>query len=77
MFQPVGVATFAMTALWIGAAGAVTTSVLKLFVLGLPFLLAGTWLGLRLYGRLSEAAFRRIVLILLLVSGVALIVPLR
>lgn len=77
VFQPIGVATFAMSAVWIGAAGAVTTSVLKLFVLGLPVLLAGTWLGLRLYGNLSEAGFRRTVLILLLVSGAALIVPLR
>jgi hypothetical protein len=31
--------------------------------------------GLRLYGRLDEAAFRQIVLVVLLVSGVALIVP--
>ena len=66
-----------MSAVWIGAAGAVTTAVLKLFVLGLPVLLAGTWLGLRLYGSLSEAGFRRTVLILLLLSGAALIVPLR
>ena len=34
--------------------------------------LAGTWLGLRLYGHLDEAGFRRLVLILLLVSGVTL-----
>ena len=77
VFQPIGVATFVMSALWIGGAGAVTVPVLKLFALGLPFLLAGTWLGLRLYGSLSEAGFRRTVLILLLVSGAALIVPLR
>lgn len=44
---------------------------------GLPVLLAGTWLGLRFFGRLDEAAFLRIVLLLLLVSGAALIVPLR
>jgi uncharacterized membrane protein YfcA len=45
--------------------------------LGLPFLLAGTWLGLRLYGRLDEEGFRKIVLALLLVSGAALLWPLR
>ena len=44
-----------------------------LFLLGLPALLAGTWVGLRLYGRLDEAGFHRIVLILLLVSGVSLL----
>jgi uncharacterized membrane protein YfcA len=39
----------------------------------LPALLAGTWLGVKLYGRLDGAAFRKIVLVLLL-SGAALIV---
>jgi uncharacterized protein len=43
----------------------------------LPILLAGTWLGLRLYGRVDEAGFRKLVLGLLLASGVALIVSLR
>ena len=39
----------------------------------LPVLLAGTWLGLKLYGRLNEAQFRKVVLILLLASGVVLL----
>ena len=77
VFQPVAVATFAMSALWIGASGALTMSTAKLFAFGLPVLLAGTWLGLKFFGRLDEAAFRRTVLILLLVSGAALIVPMR
>ena len=77
VFQPIAVATFAMSALWIGAGGALTISIAKLFALGLPVLMAGTWLGLKLYGRLDEASFRRIVLILLLLSGTALIVPMR
>jgi uncharacterized protein len=37
-------------------------------------LLAGTWIGMRLYGRLDEAAFRKVVLVLLLLSGAALII---
>jgi hypothetical protein len=37
-------------------------------------LLAGTWLGLKLYGRLDEATFRKVVLVLLLVSGATLVV---
>jgi hypothetical protein len=37
--------------------------------------LAGTWLGLRLYGRLNPDSFRRIVLVLLALSGVLLIIP--
>jgi hypothetical protein len=46
-----------------------------LFLIGLPAVLLGTWLGLKLYGRLDEAAFRKVVLIVLLVSGVVLAVP--
>jgi len=39
-------------------------------------LLAGTWAGLKLYGRIDEAGFRKIVLGLLLVSGIAFIIDL-
>jgi uncharacterized membrane protein YfcA len=74
VFQPVAVAIFLMSAVWIGAAGAITAATIKLFLIGLPALLAGTWLGLKLFGRLDEAAFRRVVLALLLISGVVLII---
>jgi uncharacterized membrane protein YfcA len=74
VFQPVAVAIFLMSALWIGAKGAITADTIKLFLVGLPALFAGTWLGLRLYGRLDEASFRKIVLGLLLVSGIVLII---
>src|SRR5215467_12798785 len=72
VFQPVGVSVFATSALWLGASGAVGFDTLRLFVIGLPILLAGTWLGLKLYGRVDDAGFRKIVFTLLLVSGVAL-----
>ena len=74
VFQPVAVAIFLMSALWIGARGAITADTVNLFLIGLPALLAGTWLGLKLFGRLDEAAFRKVVLVLLLASGVVLIV---
>ena len=73
VFQPTGAAIFVMSAAWLGAKGAVGPDTVRLFLLGLPVLLAGTWLGLKFYGRLDEAAFRRIVLILLLLSGGAII----
>ncbi len=75
VFQPIGVAIFAMSAFWLGAKGAISTKAIWLFTIGLPVLLAGTWLGLKLYGKLDEDGFRRVVLVLLLMSGVALIVP--
>ena len=40
---------------------------------GLPVVLVGTWLGMKLYGRLDEAKFRQVVLVLLLLSGAVLI----
>ncbi len=75
VFQPVGVAIFAMSALWLGVRGSVSADIGWLFLLGLPALLAGTWAGLKLYGKLDEAGFRKVVLALLLVSGIALLAP--
>jgi uncharacterized membrane protein YfcA len=74
VFQPVGVATFAMSAAWLGGQGSISREVIWLFAVGLPVLLAGTWLGLKLYGRLDEVQFRKVVLILLLGSGVVMMV---
>lgn len=73
IFQPVAVTIFLMGALWIGAKGAITPDTIKLFLVGLPALFAGTWLGLKLFGRINEATFRNVVLLLLLVSGAVLI----
>jgi uncharacterized membrane protein YfcA len=72
-FQPVAVVVFGMAALMLGAKGSLTVETAKLFELGLPFLFAGTWLGLKLFGRIDEGTFRKIVLALLFVSGVALL----
>ena len=73
VFQPVAVALFIMTALWLGAQGSISALTAELFLFGLPVLLAGTWLGLRLYGKLDPAGFRKVVLVLLLASGIALV----
>jgi uncharacterized membrane protein YfcA len=73
VFQPVAVAIFAMSAFWLGLKGAVSADTIRLFLFGLPVLLVGTWLGMKLYGRLDEAMFRKVVLFLLLASGVVLL----
>jgi uncharacterized protein len=75
VFQPIGVAIFAMSGVWLGVNGSISSDTIWFFIVGLPVLLAGTWVGLKLYGHLDEAGFRKVVLVLLLVSGVALIVP--
>src|SRR5262249_49421889 len=74
VFQPTGVATFVMIALWLGGAGMVATDTLMLIAIGLPVVLAGTWAGLKLYGKLDENGFRKVVLALLLVSGATLVI---
>ena len=73
VFQPVIFATMAMTVVANAAGGAITLDVVKLFLLGLPALGAGLWLGMRLYGHLDDAAFRKAILLLLLFSGVSLL----
>ena len=77
VFQPVGVAVFIMSAAWLGTRSQIDRETIRLFALGLPALAAGTWLGLKLYGALDETAFRRVVLLLLLGSGLALVIARR
>jgi uncharacterized membrane protein YfcA len=74
VFQPVMLAATVLSAISLGVTGAVTADIVKLYVLGLPALLAGLWLGFKLYGKLDDAAFRKLLLVLLLVAGVALLV---
>jgi len=45
----------------------------KTFLWCAPAVLGGTWIGIRLFRRIDDAMFRRILLMLLLVSGAALI----
>lgn len=73
VFQPTAVATFLMTIATFGSVGIITYDTVRLFMVGLPPLVAGSWLGWLLYGKLDEGAFRKVVLVLLLVSGVTLV----
>jgi len=64
-----------VNAVSLGIAGAITAHILQLYLLGLPVMAAGLWLGFTLYGKLDEAAFRRLILVLLLLAGFGLIAP--
>lgn len=75
IFHPVILAAFVMTVAGLGLEGGITADVLTLFLLGLVPVAAGIWLGVHLYGRLDEAGFRRVILILLLLSGIMLLAP--
>jgi uncharacterized protein len=73
VFQPVMLAAIVATAIALAANGAVTADVVRLYALGLPALAAGLWLGFSLYGKLDDVAFRKVVLLLLLFAGLALV----
>jgi uncharacterized membrane protein YfcA len=75
VFQPVNLAALVMSTVSLSIAGAITAATIKLYLLGLPLMLAGLWCGFKLYGKLDDAAFRKVILLLLLVSGLSLIVP--
>jgi uncharacterized membrane protein YfcA len=76
VFQPVIVATMSITAVTYAISGAFTLEIIELFFIGLPVLAGGLWVGLKVYGRLDDAAFRKVILLLLLLSGVGLLIPL-
>jgi uncharacterized membrane protein YfcA len=74
VFQPVLFITMTMDTLTFAAAGHLfNADIVKIFFMGFPALLLGLWVGVKLYGRLDDAAFRKAILILLLVSGLSLV----
>jgi uncharacterized membrane protein YfcA len=73
VFQPVLLAAIAANVISLGIAGAITPAFLRLYLLGMPAMLAGVWVGFRLYGKLDDAAFRKIILVLLVIAGLALL----
>lgn len=76
IFQPVLFITMTMTTLAFAVSGHLfDADILKLFLLGLPALLLGLWAGVALYGKLDDAAFRKAVLVILLIAGSSLILP--
>jgi len=72
VISPSAIVVFVTTGLWLGGTGMIGRDTISLFLIGLLPLALGTWAGLKLFGKLNDAMFRRIVLVLLLVSGVSL-----
>jgi uncharacterized membrane protein YfcA len=53
--------------------GILTSSTVASYLVCAPAVLFGTWLGRRLFNHIDDAAFRRVVLIFIIVSGVSLV----
>jgi uncharacterized membrane protein YfcA len=75
VFQPVMLAAIVMNVISLGIAGVFTAEVGKLYLIGLPAMGAGLLAGFKLYGRLDDAAFRKVILVLLVIAGLGLIPP--
>jgi uncharacterized membrane protein YfcA len=73
VFQPVLFAAFVAISISMVITGAFTVETIKLYGLGFPFMLAGLWSGFKLYGRIDDETFRKVVLVLLLIAGLSLI----
>ena len=75
VFQPVLFTAFVVISISQAAAGSFARDTLTLYGWGVPFMVAGLWLGFRLFGKINDEAFRKTVLVLLLFSGLSLIAP--
>lgn len=53
-------AAIVMTAISLTASGSITAETVKLYMLGLPALLAWLWVGFRLYRKLDNTALRKV-----------------
>jgi uncharacterized membrane protein YfcA len=71
--QPYNMSVLALMLVSAGIAGFLDRTFLVWAAITLPVTLIGAHIGLRLYGRINDAQFRRIVLVLLGLSGATLI----
>lgn len=73
IYQPFNLFALTLAALVMGAGGRIDADVLLVAAACLPATLVGAWIGARCYRRVPEAGFRRVVLGLLLASGLVLV----
>jgi uncharacterized membrane protein YfcA len=74
VYQPFVFVMHGMALGWLAFGGVLDAGLVNRFLWCLPLLLLGSWLGLKLYHRIDEQQFRRLILGLLLVSGAALVI---
>jgi len=73
VFQPVLFAAFVIISISQFVAGSYTAETVKLYGIGLPFMVAGIWIGFKLYGTINDETFRKTVLLLVLIAGASLV----
>jgi uncharacterized membrane protein YfcA len=73
IYQPYNLAMHGMTLGWLASWGVLNARLVDDFLICIGPVLIGSWLGLKVFGRLDEVLFRRVVLSLFLVSGISLV----
>jgi uncharacterized membrane protein YfcA len=73
VFQTFSLCMQALTLAIYATSGLITREALLLFAVVAPAMIVPTLFGVRLYTRVSEAGFRRLILVLLSISGVVLL----
>ncbi len=73
VFQTYNFLMQSMTLASYAVSGGLTPAFGQLFVYIVPAVLISTWFGTKLYSGLSDVAFRRVILVLLLISGCVLV----
>ncbi len=73
VFQPFILLVHIYTLLWFGGAGVIGVQTAYDALWCAPFLVVGAYLGLQIFTRSSEAVFRRLLLVLFILSGVLLL----
>jgi uncharacterized protein len=74
IFQTFSLCMQALTLAIYAASGLITRETVGLFAIVAPAMVVPTLFGVRLYARFSEAGFRRLILILLSLSGIVLLI---
>lgn len=73
VFQPYILIVHAITLLWLGGVGGLDMRTGRDVLLCAPALLIGGWLGFKLFHRVSDDGFRKVILMLFLISGLSLV----
>jgi uncharacterized membrane protein YfcA len=73
VFQPYILIVHAVTLAWMGTAGELNRKTGISVLVCIPALVAGSWIGLRLFHHVSETGFRKLILGLFFLSGIALL----
>lgn len=73
-FQPYMFAMNVVGVIWFAFTGLMTWETMTRFAYCIPVIALGMWFGIRVYHRLNDRLFRRLIQMLILVSGITLLI---